>query len=38
MQREGLITVTTYENNRRRFEALAMTAAGLEEAAPAWER
>jgi hypothetical protein len=38
MQREGLITVTTYEKNRRRFESLAMTAAGLEETAPAWER
>jgi hypothetical protein len=38
MQREGLIEVTTYEKNRKRFEAIAMTAAGLEEAAPAWER
>jgi hypothetical protein len=38
MQREGLIEVTSYEKNRRRFEAIAMTAAGLEEAAPAWER
>ena len=38
MQREGLIEVTSYEKNRKRFEAIAMTAAGLEEVAPAWER